>query len=135
MNHWWWLMEYYGWLMVNNCWAVDNNGRLMVNYWRSMQHDGCTMNYNVRAMIDFRRRVIYDWWAMHYDLVFSLPLSLLCMLWVYLCYILSSNFRTFYTRKRCFGTSSKLMPFAPLSQCVVMLKSLFPAFKVYLFFS
>ena len=36
MDYWRRLVEYYWWLMVDYCWPVNNNRRLMVNYGRSM---------------------------------------------------------------------------------------------------
>ena len=80
MHHRWGLMEYNGWLMINDCWPMNNNRRLMVDDRWSVEHYGSTVNHDIRAMIDFRGRVIDYWWTMHHNFVFSLPLFVFCVL-------------------------------------------------------
>lgn len=64
------LMEHNCRLMVHNCRSVNYHRGLMIHERCAMNNDRRPMDHDVGTMIDFRRRMIDDWWALNKNSIF-----------------------------------------------------------------
>ena len=83
------LMKYQGRLVIYNSWAVHNNRCLVINYRGAVNHNGRSVNDDIRAMKDLGWRMIDNRWSFYNHCVFLSPLHCSTLLLLQLCFLKS----------------------------------------------
>ena len=54
-------------LVIDYCWPVYNDGRLVIDYWAAMDYEGSAVYHDIGSVIHLGRWVVDNRWTLDQD--------------------------------------------------------------------